>query len=85
MKKIINTQNREGKPSLLKRTKQMEKISKGNYLLQNGFQIIKDDSQWVVMNADENLLDRYIMGGFDQCFLTLSEAYEYVKDIERYI
>ena len=63
----------------------LERLSNGNYLLSNGFQIVKEGNQWVVINADENLLDRYIEEGFDQCFLTLSEAYEYVKDIERYI
>lgn len=63
----------------------LERLGNGNYLLSNGFQIIKEGNQWVAFNHDEKVMNKFLEEGFDQCFPTLSLAYEYMNDIERYI
>ena len=55
----------------------MTKIEAGHYKLSNGFEVYKDENQWVVTHSDMNIIDEYIEEGFDQCFSTLWEAAEY--------
>jgi len=60
----------------------MKKIKKSHYLLDNGFEVYKDGSKWVVWHSDESIIEDYIFNGFDQCFSTLREASEYASDIQ---
>ena len=60
----------------------MKKMQRGHYLLDNGFEIYKDENQWVVWHSDETIINDYIFNGFDQCFSTLWEAAQYAGNIK---